>query len=174
MRPKGIPAEIRTQKKPKQQEKGPSKHETKMKFIKAVERKINAQLLKIMRDCAMKNQPLPTQNAIAKQLNVERSRIPRSIYALIRDGSIIKKGEPGHRTFLVTKVGMTTGNPNPPIDRSSDGPREPSDPPRLKWLDSADTLLKSLKDNDAATAERMKLRRNEMGLDIEPEVVECT
>ena len=150
----------------------PSHHETKMKFIKATERRINAQILQIITLCATKNEPIPTQNTIAEQLNIERSRIPRALYALVRDGSIIKSGERGSRTYTVTKIGMTTGNPNAPAKAPSEGPREPSAPAPLKWLGSADKLLKKLKLDDEAIAKRMKLRRDEMGLDVEEEL-EC-
>ena len=149
----------------------PSHHETKMKFIKATERRINAQILQIITLCATKNEPIPTQNTIAEQLNIERSRIPRALYALVRDGSIIKSGERGSRTYTVTKIGMTTGNPNAPTQAPSEGRREPSAPTRLKWLDKADALQKKLSRNDEAIAKRMKLRRDEMGLDVVPEVV---
>jgi len=160
----------RLTKEPKKPKK-PSQHAEKLKFIKDTQRKISAQVLQIITDCAAKNQPMPTQSTIAKQLNIEPSNVPRALYALVRDCSISKKREYGCTAYMVTKTKMSTKNTNAPDPNPSEGRREPSAPARLKWLDKADALDKKLSRNDEAIAKRMKLRRDEMGLDVELEEV---
>jgi len=127
------------------------------------ERKVNSNLLQIITQCAEDDEALPTHEQISMTLKVKIHNITRGIRVLIREKKITRTGTRSKYTYQVNSINKTTApcNRAPVIKSQKPKPelREPSDPPRLKWLDRADAALKRIDDNWGPVKERFDVLR---------------
>lgn len=127
------------------------------------ERKLNLKLLRIITQCAENDKPLPTHEQISITLKVKIHNIARGIRVLIREKKITRTGTRSKYTYRVNLINKTTApcNRSPVVKSKNPKPelREPSDPPRLKWLDKADAALKRIDDNWGPVKERFDVLR---------------